>query len=86
MSLENLAVRCGVECSVLQDLIYWHVRSGIEENLNVPSSSIQTFLDGGTSTEIASKIGVSASDLQFLRYQCGKEGAVGLLIGIMLKK
>ncbi|RZK17164.1 MAG: hypothetical protein EOO43_13765 [Flavobacterium sp.] len=84
MSLENLALRCGVEESDLQDLIYGHVRRGIEEKLDIPSNSIQTFLDGGTSAELASKMGVSSSELQFLRYQSGKEGAVGLLIGLML--
>ena len=86
MSFENLALKCGVESSDLQDLIYGHVRDGIGKKLDIPSSSIQTFLDGGSSTELSSKIGISSSDLQFLRYQNGKEGAVGLLIGLMVKK
>lgn len=85
MSFENLALKCGVESSDFQDLVYGHVRPGIEKKLGIPASSLQIFLDGDTSEELASKIGISSSDLQFLRYQNGRDGAIGLVVGVLLR-
>ncbi len=86
MSFENLALKCGVESSDFQDLVYGNVNESIGKKLDVPFNSIQIFLDGGTSTELASKIGISSSDLQFLRYQNGRDGAIGLLIGLLINE
>ena len=86
MSFENLALKCGVKSSDFQDLVYGNVNECIGKKLDVPFNSIQTFLDGGTSTELASKIGISSSDLQFLRYQNGRDGAIGLLIGLLINE
>lgn len=86
MSFENLALKCGVESSDFQDLVYGNVNESIGKKLDVPFNSIQIFLDGGTSTDLASKIGISSSDLQFLRYQNGRDGAIGLLIGLLINE
>ena len=86
MSFENLALKCGVVSSDFQDLVYGNVNESIGKKLDVPFNSIQIFLDGGTSTELASKIGISSSDLQFLRYQNGRDGAIGLLIGLLINE
>lgn len=86
MSFENLALKFGIESSDFQDLVYGNANESIGKKLDVPFSSIQTFLDGGTSTELALKIGISSSDLQFLRYQNGRDGAIGLLIGLLLNE
>jgi hypothetical protein len=41
---------------------------------------------GPYTEELASKIGISSSDLQFLRYQNGRDGAIGLLIGLLINE
>ncbi|WP_293937449.1 hypothetical protein [Sphingobacterium sp. UBA5996] len=86
MSLIGLASKCGVTSSSLQDLINGNVRVGISTKLGLTTSSLQTFLNGGTSIGLASKIGITSSSLQLLRNQIGQEGAVGLIIGLLIKE
>jgi hypothetical protein len=83
MSLVGIAGRCGIMTSSLQELIAGHVGIGAAGKLGVLSSSLQTFVDGGTSLGLAGKMGITSSTLQELRNDIGKDGAIGLLIGLL---
>lgn len=85
MSLIGIASKCDVTSSSLQDLIRGRVSIGVAGQLDCTSSSLQTFVDGGTSIGLAGRLGTTSSSLQELRKLIGKEGAIGLLIGLMAK-
>lgn len=84
MSLIALAGRCGVTSRNLQDLINGVVSVGVAGRVGVVSSSLQEFVNGGTSVGLAGKLGMTSANLQLLRNQIGQEGAVGLIIGLMV--
>jgi hypothetical protein len=86
MSLIGIAGKCGVTSSSLQDLINGNVRVGVAGKIGTTTSSLQTFVNGGTSIGLAGKIGITSSSLQELRNLIGKEGAIGLIIGMMQNK
>ena len=85
MSLLKLASNMGVTTSTLTELINGKVTISIGKQLGCMSSSIQQFVDGGTSQSLASKMGCMSSDLQELRIRIGKQGAIGLVIGLCIK-
>ena len=85
MSLIGIASKCGVTTSTLEDFINGNVRVGISSKLGVTSSSLQTFIDGGSSIGLASKLGITSSTLQELRNKIGREGEIGLVIGLLAK-
>lgn len=82
MSLVGLASRCGTTSDSLKRLINGDVPVGIASRIGATSSSLQTFVDGGTSVGLASRLGITSSSLQELRNAIGREGAIGLLIGL----
>lgn len=86
MSLIGIAGKCGIMSSSLQDLINGKVGISVAGKIGVLSSSLQEFVDGGTSIGLAGKIGITSSSLQELRNLIGKEGAIGLIIGMMQNK
>lgn len=83
MSLTSMASKCGVTTTTLEELIKGRVGTSVGGRLGATSSSLQTFVDGGTSTGLSGKLGITSSTLQDLRKAIGKEGAIGLLIGLM---
>jgi transcriptional regulator with XRE-family HTH domain len=83
MSLMSLAARCGVTTSTLQELLRGRVNISVGTRLGVLTSSLQTFVDGGTSLGLASKLNMLSANLQELRGVIGRDGAIGLLIGLM---
>lgn len=85
MSLIGLAGQCGISSSALKELMNGSVPVGATR-LGVTRNSLQEFVDGGTSIGLAGYMGVTASGLQELRNHIGREGAIGLLIGLLSKK
>jgi hypothetical protein len=77
-----LAARCGITSSALQDLINGRVPIGLTAKIPSTSQSLQDFVDGRTSIALAGVLGMTSSDLQQVRNAIGKQGAIGLLIGI----
>lgn len=69
--------------STLNDLTNGKVGISVGSRLGVMTSSLQTFVDGGTSLGLSGKLGMMSSSLQELRDAIGREGAIGLLIGLM---
>ena len=58
----------------------------MEKVLAVPKKSIQNFIYGNVDDAIAEKFNLSKDELQFLCYQKGGDGAIGMLIGLVLSK
>lgn len=86
MSLIGLAGKCGVTTNTLVNLINGEVGVGVSGKLNTTSSSLQTFVNGGTSIGLAGEIGITSNTLQELRQSIGRDGAIGLLIGLMASR
>ena len=86
MSIVGLASKCSVTSVALEALIAGKVGVGIASSLGVTSSSLQTFVNGGTSIGLAGKMGITSTTLRDLRNAIGKDGAIGLIIGLMVEK
>ncbi len=82
MASITLASRCGLTSSALQELINGRVPIGITGKIPATTSTLQEFVNGGTSIALASLLGMTSSDLQQTRNAIGKQGAIGLLIGM----
>lgn len=86
MSFNTIAAKCNIDENDLQQLVYGNVTSGMEKVLAVPKKSIQNFIYGNVDDAIAEKFNLSKDELQFLCYQKGGDGAIGMLIGLLLSK
>lgn len=86
MNFSNIARRCNIDEKDLQELVYGNVTVGIEKKLDVPKKSLQNFIYGNVDETISEKFNLSKDELQFLRYQKGGDGAIGMLIGLLLLK
>lgn len=86
MSFSNIALKCNIDKNDLQELVYGNVTDGIEKRLDVSKKSLQNFIYGEVDEEISEKFNISKDDLQFLRYQKGGDGAIGMIIGLLLTK
>lgn len=86
MSLIGIAAQCGIMTSTLKDLLRGKVGIGVGGQLGVLTSSLQEFVNGGTSIGLASLMGTTSGNLLILRKAVGKEGAIGILIGLMSAK
>jgi hypothetical protein len=84
MSLLSTATKMGVTTSALQDLINGHVPLSIAAQLGVTASSLQQFIDGSASVSTGRLFSVTSSGAQDLRNQVGKNGAIGLIIGLCI--
>jgi DNA-binding Xre family transcriptional regulator len=86
MSLTGLAGQCGITTSSLEQLIAGQVPVAATGRINTTTSSLQAFVNGGTSIGLASDLGITSSSLQELRNKIGKQGAIGLIIGLMSQR
>lgn len=83
MSLLGVSSSMGTTQSALNELISTgKVRSSISSKLGTTSSSIENFINGKASAGIASALGTTTSTAQELRNVIGREGAIGLIIGL----
>ena len=86
MSFEIIASRMGVTPTAVQELISGKVPMAVSSRLRVPTSSLQKFVDGGTSLRLGRVIGCTPSHLQELRNAIGQKGAIGFLIGLCSRR
>ncbi|WP_062053100.1 hypothetical protein [Aquimarina longa] len=84
MSLITIARKCGVTLNSIKDLINGNVEDSVAKKLGVTTASLQTFVDGGTSNGLAYKIEITPSSLQKLRTSIGRQGAIGLILRLLL--
>lgn len=83
MALYGVSAKCGVSNDALHKLIAGVVTPGVAMRLDTTSSSLQTFINGGTSVGLAMRMGTTSANVAELRMKIGREGAIGLLIGLL---
>jgi hypothetical protein len=83
MSLIGIAGCAGTTNSNLQKLIGSGEGSpGLAARLGTTTRNITGFINGAASPGIARLLGTTTSNAQLLRNLIGREGAVGLIIGL----
>ena len=86
MGLNRIARKYNININALNDLNNGNIKEGIAEKLGVSIYSLQTFIDGGTSSGLAAKIETTTSSLQELRNIIGRQGAIGLIFGLLIRE
>jgi hypothetical protein len=83
MSLIGIAGCAGTTTRNLQKLIATGVGSaGLAVRLGTTSRNITDFINGVASPSIAKLLGTTTPDAQALRNLIGREGVIGLIIGL----
>jgi len=83
MSLIGVAVKAGTLSTNLEKLIRsGQGSSGLAARIGTTSSNLTAFVNGTASPGIAHALGTTTSNAQVLRNMIGKEGAIGLIIGL----
>jgi hypothetical protein len=85
MSMLGVASAMGVTTFSLEKLLEGEATFGISSQLKISLSVLQDFINGKVNPIMAGQLGISASTLQELRDKIGKDGAIGLLIGLGVK-
>src|SRR5262245_4363872 len=85
MSLMEIALRTGVPLADLEDLVRGTVPSSVAERLGVPMlATEELILHGQASSKMAHRLGMSMAAAEELRRSLGPEGAIGLVLGLLL--
>jgi plasmid maintenance system antidote protein VapI len=86
MSLLGVATAMGVPTHALEELLRGKVTIPVAVRLGVISSAAQDFVDGRVGISMAQAIGTLASTAQELRNKIGREGAIGLIVGMCIAR
>lgn len=85
MSEIIIAMKMGLLSSNLNNLTSGVADLGTAMKLGVTTSALQDFLNGKANITMSSKLGLLTSDLQLLLDKVGRKGAIGLVIGMLIK-
>lgn len=85
MSQLSIAIKTGLLTHNLNNLFNGVADIGTSSRLGVITSVLQEFLNGRANVSMASKLGLLTSDLQILLNSIGKQGAIGLVLGLLMK-
>jgi hypothetical protein len=86
MSELSIAMKTGLLTTNIRNLYNGIADIGTAGKLGVMTSSLQEFLNGKANISMASKLGLMTSDLQLLLNIIGRQGAIGLIFGLLMKK
>jgi len=85
MSLMEIASRAGVPLEDIESLIRGNVSTRIASRLGVPMLGLEDFiLRGFASASMARLLGISMSAAEDLARAIGSEGAIGIVLGLLL--
>jgi hypothetical protein len=85
MSLMDIAVRTGVPLIDIEDLVQGTVTDSVASRLGVPLLALQEFvMHGQASAKVAHRLGMSMAAAEELARPLGREGAIGLVLGLLL--
>lgn len=85
MSLTEIALRTGVPVADIEALVRGTATATVARCLGVPMLGLQEFLTQGyASANVAHRLGTSMSAAEDLRREIGQDGAVGIVLGLML--
>jgi len=83
MSYVGIASQAGSTSSRIEELIKFGTGSpGLAKRIGTTSSRITDFINGTASPGIAKALGTTTSNAQILRDAIGREGAIGLILGL----
>jgi len=83
MSYIGIAAKAGTISTNIEKLITQGEGSpGLAARIGTTSSNITAFVGGRASPGIAAALGTTTSNAQALRNDIGREGAIGLIIGL----
>jgi hypothetical protein len=83
MSLIDIAAQAGTTSENVQKLIQAGEGSpSLAGRLGTTSKNITAFISGSAFASIAQALGTTTSDAQLLRDMIGREGAIGLILGL----
>lgn len=85
MSLMDIALRAGVSLIDIEDLVQGTVTGNVAERLGVPMLALQEFVSHGqVGAKMANGLGMSMAAAEELAQSIGREGAIGLVLGLLL--
>ncbi len=83
MNLVGIAARAGVSTTCLENLINNGEGSiRLAKRIGTNRANITKFIEGTVSPAIATALGTSREHAQDLRDKIGRDGAIGLIIGL----
>lgn len=83
MSFAGIASSAGTTIPGVEQLVRHGSGSpGLAATIGTSPSAINSFVNGQASADIAAALGTSSGELQELRRMIGREGAIGLIIGL----
>src|SRR5215470_2589382 len=85
MSLMDIALRTGVPLADIESFIAGSVPKALADRLGVALLNLQEFVEQGeVSANLAHRLGTSMAGAEELGQALGKEGRVGLVLGVLL--
>ena len=79
----SIAKHLGLSPVAFERLVHGEVPETVADKIGPSTSAgLQRFVDGDTSSAIADKLKCTEAAVQALRDAIGREGAIGLLIGL----
>ena len=81
----DIAQRAGVSLIDIEDLVQGTVTDKVAERLGVPMLALQEFVSHGqVGAKVANGLGMSMAAAEELVQSIGREGAIGLVLGLLL--
>jgi hypothetical protein len=80
----DIARKIGLSVESYRQLLNGEVPESVARRFGSTTEALQEFVDGGTSIRLAQHYGCGEDEFRDLRRAIGREGAVGLLIGLCL--
>src|SRR5262245_62195534 len=85
MSLMDIALGTEVPLIDIEDLVRGTVTENVAERLGVPQLALEEFIrHGQASSRMAHRLGMSMASAEELARALGSEGAIGLVLGLLL--
>lgn len=86
MTLENMAAETGVPLEQAEALADGLVGGGVAQKLGTAVLIVQDFIDGDVKPAMATELGLSLDGAKALRDRLGREGSIGLVVGLLLER
>ena len=86
MSEIVIALKLGITLNNYRNLLNGKADIGTASKLGIITNSLQDFLNGKANIFIASKLGILNIDLQLILNNIGQKGAIGIIIGLLMRQ
>jgi hypothetical protein len=81
----SVSSRAGVTLSDLESLFNGRAYASVSKKMNVPMGHIENFINhGSASADLANCLGFDMLAVEDLGSRLGKEGRIGLVIGVLI--